>query len=129
MSVDKEISKCPKRAFRWPLLASDQIKMDHHSCSSISTNHPGKNQFGLLKIWDSIDLDVKRYCFFMVDDEVKCMDKDVVEDDQKYSDDYKAVNEDAEGPKKCKSWVAFLQGFLPINPSGRVNWGTFSFWE
>ena len=29
----------------------------------------------------------------------------------------------------CKSWVAFLQGFLPINPSGRVNWVTFSFWE
>ena len=29
----------------------------------------------------------------------------------------------------CKSWVAFLQGFLSINPSGRVNWGNFSFWE
>ena len=28
-----------------------------------------------------------------------------------------------------KSWVAFLQGFLPINPSGRVNRGPFSFWE
>ena len=28
-----------------------------------------------------------------------------------------------------KSWVAFLQGFFPINPSGRVNWGPFSFWE
>ena len=29
----------------------------------------------------------------------------------------------------CKSKVAFLQGFLSINPSGRVNWGNFSFWE
>ena len=27
-----------------------------------------------------------------------------------------------------KSYVAFLQGFLSINPSGRVNWGNFSFW-
>ena len=64
MSVDKEIWKCPKRVFRSPLVASDQIKMDHHSCSTISTNHIRKNQFGLLKIWDSIDLDVKRYCWW-----------------------------------------------------------------
>ena len=28
-----------------------------------------------------------------------------------------------------ESWVEFLQGFFPINPSGRVNWGPFSFWK
>ena len=27
-----------------------------------------------------------------------------------------------------KSWIAFLQGFLSINPAGRVNWGNFSFY-
>ena len=27
----------------------------------------------------------------------------------------------------CKSWVAFLQGFLSINLSGRAIWGYFSF--
>ena len=31
--------------------------------------------------------------------------------------------------KLKKSWVAFLQVFLSINPSGRVNRGNFSFWE
>ena len=79
--------------------------MDHHSFPSISTNHLGKNQFGLLKIWDSIDLDVKRYCFLHGWWWGKCMDKDVVEDDRKYCDDDKAVDEDAEGSKKKDEYL------------------------
>ena len=41
----------------------------------------------------------KDIVFFMVDDDDKSMDKDVVAENRKYSDDYKAVDEDAEGPK------------------------------
>ena len=45
----------------------------------------------------------------------------VVDDD--YGDNDETDNHHYE------SWVAFLQGFLSINPSGRVKRGNFSFWE